>query len=226
MAFKFNCERLQEVEVEKEEIRRLHHYLDANDKCYFLGEFTSHRDYSYSDFNQLIFNLKKPPSTEVTNSNAFFYKTRDIGHVAKCLRSFIREEDLEISLTIVPIPPSKTRTHPDYDDRILRICTEMVSGLHTPDVKELICSTLDRDATHNQVVKPRPCELMRNYQIVAELDYKPRSTIILIDDMLTTGTHFKACKNLLINSYTNIQIVGLFIARRIFAEPSDSFGGA
>ncbi|MFC1353924.1 MAG: phosphoribosyltransferase [gamma proteobacterium symbiont of Clathrolucina costata] len=135
------------------------------------------------------------------------------------MRSLIKEDAFEQLLTIVPIPPSKTRTHPDYDDRIYRICTEMVAGLHTPDVKELIRSTEDMEATHNQDVKPPPNELMAHYEVAAEPGYTPRQTVLLVDDMLTTGTHFKACKQLLIEAYPGIQVIGLFITRRVFINP-------
>jgi hypothetical protein len=42
---------------------RSHHYnLTADDKCYFLHEYTSGKNYTFSETNRLISNLKKKPS--------------------------------------------------------------------------------------------------------------------------------------------------------------------
>ncbi|MFH7812803.1 MULTISPECIES: hypothetical protein [Acetobacter] len=42
--------------------RKDHYHLTADDRCYYLYEYTSHRDYSFSATNNLISNLKKKPS--------------------------------------------------------------------------------------------------------------------------------------------------------------------
>ena len=39
--------------------RRDHYYLDDNDKCAFVGEYTARAGFQYSETNRLIFNLKK-----------------------------------------------------------------------------------------------------------------------------------------------------------------------
>ena len=50
-----NC-RLQRVEKES---MHLHHYLRDNDACFYIGEYTSHKGFDYSDMNQFIENFKK-----------------------------------------------------------------------------------------------------------------------------------------------------------------------
>jgi hypothetical protein len=44
-----------------------HSHLTAADECYFLYEYTSRRNYSFSSTNQLISNLKKKPSQASAN---------------------------------------------------------------------------------------------------------------------------------------------------------------
>ena len=39
-------------------------------------------------------------------------------------------------------------------------------------------------------------------------------TIILFDDVITVGSHFKACKNLLNQRLTDVNVRGVFVARR------------
>ena len=46
--------------TEIDELTRPYHYwLTDDDRCYFLGEYTAGRGYSYSQTNQLILNFKK-----------------------------------------------------------------------------------------------------------------------------------------------------------------------
>jgi len=40
-------------------IRPDHYYLDSNDDCYFLGEYTARKGFAFSATNQLILNFKK-----------------------------------------------------------------------------------------------------------------------------------------------------------------------
>lgn len=208
----FEC-RLQKLELEN---RALHHYLDAGDECYFIGEYTSGQGFGYSEFNQLIYNLKKDPSRRHSNPQEYRYKERAIITVADCLARTIKPEFLESKITLVPIPPSKTKAHPSYDDRILRICNGIVASIETPDVCELIQCGKDIDATHSDDHKPKPGELKKTYNLICPQGYKPRDIVFLLDDVLTTGTHFRACKEMILEAFPSVVVVGIFVARRIF----------
>lgn len=65
--------RLQQID---ELTRGVHHHLAAADNCYFFFEYTSGRNYSFSETNQLIANLKKPPSRR--GRSEYQYKERAI----------------------------------------------------------------------------------------------------------------------------------------------------
>ena len=218
MAFK--C-RLQHLEKEN---LGLHHYLDDSDICYYIGEYTKGGGYSYSAINQILLNIKKSPSIENTNPNEYRHKINDMNRVAICLRACIHDANLEQDITLVPIPPSKTITHPDYDDRMHHICNEIVSGIANPDVKLLVQPKADMNPTHKDNRKPTPDELAENYELVYEQGYTPRNNIFLIDDMLTTGTHFKACKSLISQRFPSSNIYGIFITRRIIPPNIDNIG--
>lgn len=212
--------RLQRIEPQT---RALHYYLDDEDECYFLGEYTSGQGYRYSEINQLISNLKKDVEKAVTRPDEFRYKTRAIRSIATCLGTLFKRDALEHFITLVPMPPSKTKSHPAYDDRVVQICTKMTFGLNTPDVSELIECTRDREPTHRDASKPPPQELMNDYRIVCAAGYQPRPLIMLVDDLITTGSHFKACKNVIAKAFPDRQIVGVFIARRVFPPAADDF---
>ena len=60
-----------------------------------------------------------------------------------------------------------------------------------------------------------PDDLIALYQVnQARLAPAPQM-IAIVDDLLTTGCHFKAMKSVLAPLFLGVSIVGLFIARRI-----------
>lgn len=119
-----------------------HYYLTDADQCAFWGEYTSHAGYSHSTTNQIIFNLKKKPSTRHTPQWA--YKEQEIERVAKAMKAAINPAALP-NLCFVPIPPSKLPSAPEYDDRMLRI-----ARLISPHgARELIRAVTSRPASHS-----------------------------------------------------------------------------
>ncbi|MEG5551163.1 hypothetical protein UXO11_16360 [Enterobacter wuhouensis] len=61
-------------------IRVQHYYLEADDLCYFFGEYTARQRAAYSETNQLIMNLKK--GNERRGLQDYHYKAAAIQHVA------------------------------------------------------------------------------------------------------------------------------------------------
>jgi predicted amidophosphoribosyltransferase len=56
---------------------------------------------------------------------------------------------------------------------------------------------------------------MSNLAIDKKLCQDQKQNIILVDDVITQGAHFKACKTLLQQEFPNSKIKGLFIARTV-----------
>ncbi len=54
-------------------------------------------------------------------------------------------------------------------------------------------------------------------------DRSPPRSIILFDDVLTTGKHFKACERRLREIDPTISIAGIFVARRALPRHIDDF---
>lgn len=96
--------------------RDQHSFLEAGDRCLFFGEYFAGRGYQGGGTNQLIFNFKTPPSIARINAHRRAYKEGAIAAIASSLREVLRREQIE-RLTFVPVPPSKTLDHEDYDDR-------------------------------------------------------------------------------------------------------------
>lgn len=193
--------------------RDSHTRLTENDLCMFLYEKTSHRDYSFSATNNLISNLKKP----VTSSPQILgYKN---GAIRQCGANFaeaLRPQWLKRA-TLIPIPPSKAPNDSAYDNRMEQVCRLIAKG---QDVRNLVVQNTTMVANHARGPDDRVTvdELLAVYSIDESLANPEPTTIGIVDDMLTAGTHFKAMQLILSQRFPEAVIVGLFVARRIFPE--------
>lgn len=197
-----------------------HSFLEIGDKCLFLFEYTSGKGYSFSATNGLINNLKKKPSKKHTNPNEYRYKLQEIGRCAAWFSQGLNHEWLA-KATLVPVPPSKAKGNPEYDDRMLQVCRGIPAQFPI-DVRELVIQRESIRAAHECASGERPSidEIAANY-IVNEAVATPEPTMIgIIDDVLTAGTHFKAMQKVLRARFPRVPVVGIFVARRVF--PNDA----
>lgn len=185
-----------------------HHYLDARDICYYAGEYTAGEGHAYSETNQLIHNFKK--TVDKRGTAQWQHKERAIVQAANIFRAAIRAD---AQVTFVPIPPSKAQSDPLYDDRMLRMLQLVCKGRYT-DIRELVVQTRSSEAAHLSQARPRPDDLAAMYELDERLAETVPSTVFVVDDVLTTGCHFKAVKRVLQQRFPDVPIVGFFIARR------------
>ena len=188
-----------------------HGYLTADDECFFLGEYTARRGFAHSDTNQLIFNLKKPMNRR--GRPEWRYKQRAIRTAARAFRNAI-DDSLLRAATFVPIPPSKAKDDPEYDNRMTQLVAA-IDNTNPVDCRELIVQSESTPAAHESDDRPTPDQLHARYALDQQLIEPPPTSIVLIDDVLTTGSHFKASKRILQQVFPNVSIVGYFVARRV-----------
>jgi len=202
--------------------RKDHYYLAPDDACYYLREYTAGRDYSFGQTNNLISNFKKSPLLK--DQAQYQYKRQAIRQIVAELNESVPATAIS-GITLVPIPPSKAKDHPEYDDRIQQVLDRFHRGEPTKDVADLITQKATSRASHaasgNRL---RPEELLELYQVDQRALAVAREGIILVDDLLTTGAHFRAAKLALQRIRPELWVGGLFIARRIF--PSSDAGEA
>lgn len=186
-----------------------HHYLDEQDICYYAGEYTAGEGHAYSETNQLIHNFKK--TLDKRGTAQWQYKEQAILQAARIFRAAIRPD---ARITFVPIPPSRAKADPLYDDRMLRLLQAMCAGRHT-DIRELVFQRQTLEAAHLSTNRPTPDELIFNYHLDESLVEPIPETIFVVDDVLTTGCHYKAVKFVLAQRFPDARIRGFFIARRV-----------
>lgn len=187
-----------------------HYHLEPGDRCLFFGEYTSRVGFDHGDTNQLISNLQKPVAR--AGKPDYKYKDAAIATIAAAIRAASGKAKRG-EVVIVPAPPSKPRGHPDYDDRIERIARRIGPGA---DVRCLLETITPREQAKRADQRPAIDDLVKSMTVRLDLLDPHPAGVILLDDVITNGTTFKAAQRLLTPHLPNTKLVGLFVARRVF----------
>jgi hypothetical protein len=196
-------------------MRTEHAYLAAADQCWCLAEYHPGGSYRVSAINQLIVNLKCRPSIGLADPRRMRYKVQAMDAVACALRAALSRSSVE-SATWIPIPPSRPVRDADYDDRLQHILAQAFSGYDL----DLRCVLYQTEVTAPDHTSARRLSAEALYRIIGLdrvlLGIRPlRARIVLFDDVLTTGKHYKCCKRRLRETLVEIPVSGLFVARRV-----------
>jgi len=187
-----------------------HTFLTPADECFYVGEYTARAGYAFSETNDVIQNLKKPMARRALPE--WRYKGRAIARSAEWLQEVLNPEWVSW-VTFVPVPPSKRKDHPDYDDRLLQILHRVGEGRRI-DIRELVMLTQNAQAAHHIDERRSVDALIENLAIDLSLAMPIPEAICIFDDVLTTGAHFQAVRQILSAQFPGVPIAGLFIARR------------
>ena len=147
----------------------------------------------------------------LSNPERLRYKEQAIQKVASALDKLPTKDNT----LWVPVPGSKKRNHPNHDDRLIQILEKTHRWW-----KEIIYQTESYEADHQSPGSDRKSikKLVDLYQIDCEavnaLEAEP-SCIVVFDDVITAGHHFKAMQKKLASRFLNTPIIGFFIARTV-----------
>lgn len=90
----------------------------------------------------------------------------------------------------------------------------------SPDIRLLLRQTVSTESDHARGIRIAFDDLLAITEIDASQLAAPlRETVVLFDDVLTTGKHFKVCLRKIREVRPNVPVVGVFVARRVFPEP-------
>lgn len=183
--------------------------LDQTDDCYYAREYISRGGFNASEANQLISNFKKLPSTR---------KTWQWPHKERAILRFATELARIIpgGMTVAAIPTSKREDDPEYDSRLddtLRLLHRSNKTIRVEHPFEVIES---HQSAHTGGDRS-PEEIYRMLRWKG-LDPEIRA-IMLVDDVITTGSHFKACQRLIREEHgSDVDITGVFWAKTVWPE--------
>jgi hypothetical protein len=189
-------------------MQRFPPYIDPNnDECYYFREYHPGKGYYYSESNHLIKNFKLDT---IARPDLQIYKSSSINKFAEELKLFFTGPgDHYISY----IPPSKCRSDSLYDDRMERTLAKLRELKPNIIIEEPV---LIRNSY-------RPChrggpryikDLISNFEWKGFMN-KVIQRIHIIDDVITTGSHFKAYKNFLSANHYPVEVIGLFWASTV-----------
>lgn len=203
--------------------RGSYYFLAENDVVYYFGDFHAGKGWSGGATNQLIKNYKRTPLEIAAAPTKPFqhYKDKAIREIAAGLRKQFAETDVQKRVTFVPIPTSKTVGHPDYCDRLSRTLWQAFGGIAGADVRPMLRIAQDTEADHlSGAARIRYNDLLAITDVdIAQLQAPVREFIVLFDDVLTSGKHYKVAKTRILEALPGQKVVGVFVARCIHPEP-------
>ncbi|MEZ5307996.1 MAG: hypothetical protein R2684_12695 [Pyrinomonadaceae bacterium] len=190
-------------------------FLTREDCCFYFGEYFSGQGYGYSPTNNLIHNLKKSPSRR--GKPEWKYKLHAIETVADWIASV---DDLlwdDPNSLWIPVPPSKSIEDKDYDDRLVKILESLKRKSTSFSFSELITVKESIEGSHNLAdgMRPRPEDHLENFVVDETLILPEPKTVFVFDDVITTGSHFRAVDTLLRKKFRNTVVYGIFVARAV-----------
>ena len=180
------------------------------DECYYLLEFYPGKRYGFNSDNDLVKHLKR----RVDRSGMMALKQKEgaLRDIANLLRPALASLFDFGATTFVPVPPSKRRVDPFYDNRVAQLLRLACPA--SADIRELIVCREEREPAHFNEVRPSAEMLLENYMLGEVGDGPVRERIVFFDDMVTSGNHFVACRQFLLTHFPGREVVGVFVARR------------
>lgn len=190
-------------------------WLTGTDECFYFHEYVPYRH--WRDHGQ-----PKPPwcgqFMDLKSKSPQDRRRKNIAieRYGSMLASAITSPQRLEQTTFIPVPPSKAKDHPEYDNRLIRVLQAFSEATELKvDYRELVLSTQSREARHVSGEYREPDSLVKTYKI--HDDKKPIGSngIIVFDDTTSTGASFAAMKQVLTAHFGDIYITGVFLARTV-----------
>lgn len=185
--------------------------LGEDDLCFYYLVRTS-GGFSASLANSRIENFKKDPARFRDRPDVWRYKTGAVSEFANDLRGFLVDmlPPGHRTVALVPMPTSKPRSHEHYDSRLVDMCRQAIDGYAGDAVLEDVLDVAEAIPAAHEGGSRDVCTLMSR-MTVGQLSCRP-SVVFLVDDVITTGAHYLACKQMIQRVCVGVPIVGVFLA--------------
>lgn len=189
------------------------------DVIFYFHDFIANAGYQASESNSDIFSLKNRVDC---SQGAMWYKTRAIRTFAQDIKLFVQSFPKHLKAALTWIPASKSKDDPLYDDRLKQVADIVVEGM--PNI--LSIETLSTKRTHTPCHKDghlRDPDYLRSTFVWEDCNLNFFDYIMIIDDILTSGAHFRAMSDMITNKYPSAKICGIFWAATVDQPIEDVF---
>lgn len=188
----------------------------------YARTYTIGQGYAHSETNQLIINLKKDLDS---SSGELWHKAQAIEQFATELAGVLSRNPRR-TYTLVPIPPSKMRGHDGFDDRLDQVAQKACEKSGNLRYLPLLYGTRDREKAHQNRENTRSVANILE-AIAVDTSLLPRheagSTIIILDDVSTSGASFEAAYQCLLEHFQAADIAIIVWAKAKNPNPADDF---
>jgi hypothetical protein len=186
--------------------------LTADDICFYAQDYYSGQNWQAGPGNDFIINFKKPVCRR--GLLEWQHKEREIKkfalHLAKATAA---------GTGMAPAPTSKTDDHAEYDDRLVRT-VELAAQYNTG-------ISIHRPIAIRQTVAPShaggtrdPEAIYANFRWLG-FNGDPPATLIVVDDVITSGAHYRAYKRMVREHHEGISVIGVFWGKTTKPPPTE-----
>lgn len=165
--------------------------------------------------NSIVSNFQKDIERYCDRPDVLHYKRESIRYFADKVGHLIARKQRDCPLVIVPMITSKPKSHPWFDGRLAETAN-LVAAARPGEV--VACDILDIDAELSKSKlggSRRPCEIEQHILVSAPA-FPQAEVVFLLDDVITTGGHYAACRNAIRPHFPHAHIIGVFLARQKF----------
>lgn len=186
-------------------------HLEGAENCFYARERVVGAGYDRSQANNLISNFKIKPSVREENPRRWYWKEKAASQFAAELAGLLPQ-----AFAVAPVPQSKARDDVRFDPRFDMVFERL--GRLRPDLKfcEPIIRSESVEASHETGRHPSLDEILETFEYEGFGDDDPPEAIVFIDDVVTRGTHYSACRRLVHRNKPGCEVFGAFWAMSVW----------
>lgn len=188
--------------------------IGPDDYCYYYLVRTSD-GFDASPANSMIANFKKDVERYRNNQSVWRYRNDAVDDMAEAVSGFLNNVSIQRLIRasspafLVPMPTSNPRSYEFYNDRLDVLCDKAASQVQGISVQRAFDMRHRMESSH--AGGTRSISSLREAIIFDGFPQIPR-IVILVDDVITTGSHYVACRDLIRTRYPDALVIGLFLA--------------
>ena len=191
-------------------------FISDSEKCLYTRDYISGGGFE-GEANQLILNFKK--SLDKKGTAQWQHRDRAVRLFAQEIASIVPD----VPMHFMAIPGSKPWEHSENNQRFQDLFKELKRIrpkilFHWP----INCRKAIKGSSQGGTRSPK--EIMDNYKWAGfSCNINEISKIIIVDDVITSGAHFRACVDYLKEQGFKGEITGVFWAKTRQKDPFEEF---